>query len=263
MWGRRIVIIGLLCLMQIAAVLGPISSFTANEARVGSAHRPRGVLEKAQEGAGLPLLGNNNGKDGTNLMAPIFKNHELMEDFVMTFDPVSVLFGSGTLIAVVILGFILSAQNARTAAAFNKLNKAMSEWMMIQIKDRRAQRVAEIRIENPLQWVTLQCGVSVTQQQRCVEQAKAVDLLSPDGVRVVVSTLDKDDLMKVIAPMSKGVGGQLVEPLLGRNPRKVEPIVRDLSHNEFFDYEAGQVAQMFGINWGQPARLYFYVVPLK
>ena len=182
----------------------------------------------------------------------------------MLFDPVSTLIGVATLASVMMLGFILSAQNARMASSLNRLNKTMTDWLLMQIKDRRAVRVAEIHIENPLNWVASQCGVSVSQQQRVVEPACAVDLLSPNGCRVVVSSLDREDLLKAIAPMSKGVGGQLVEPLLGRSPKKVEPIVRDLTNaGEFFDVEAGQAGQMFQVNWGQPARLYFYVVPLK
>lgn len=182
----------------------------------------------------------------------------------MSFDPVSTLFGLATLASVIMLGFILSAQNARMAGSLNRLNKTMSDWLLMQVKDRRAAKVAEIRIDNPLNWVTAQCGITVSQQQRVIDSACAVDLLSPNGCRVVVSSLDQDDLLRVIAPMSKGVGGQLVEPLLGRSPKKVEPIVRDLTNaGEFFDVEAGQVGQMFMVNWGQPTRLYFYVVPLK
>lgn len=213
---------------------------------------------------GYPAYNNQGNRGAKSDNAPIRNTKVHLEDFIVAIDPVSSLFGLATFVAVLVLGFILTAQNTRMAASLKQLNKTMSDWLLIQVKDRREAKVAQIHIDNPLTWVSRQCGVAVSQVQRVVEQGCAVDLLSPDGVRVVVSPLDKDELITVIAPMSKGVGGQLVEPLLGRNPKKVEPIVRDLTNaGEFFDYEAGQVGQMLQVSWGQPARLYFYVVPLK
>ncbi len=81
-----------------------------------------------------------------------------------------------------------------------------------------------------------------------VEQGCAVDLISPEGCRVVVSTMSKADLILVAGSMSMGLGDQMVEPLLGRNPRKIEPIVGDLANaGEWFDAEAGQVGQMLRV----------------
>ncbi len=183
---------------------------------------------------------------------------------MFAFDPVSAVFGVATLAAVIILGFVLAAQNTRQAKALDEMNKTLSDWLLVQLKDRREARLAQIHIDNPMAWIAKQCGVSVNQIQRVVEQGCAVDLISPEGCRVVISTLGKSDLMRVAGSMSKGVGAQLVEPLLGRNPRKVDPIVRDLSNaGEWFDAEAGQVGQMLQVSWGEPMRLYFYVVPLK
>jgi len=60
-----------------------------------------------------------------------------------------------------------------------------------------------------------------------------------------------------------GKVSNLVDPLLGRSPRKVQVEERSiLNAGEWFDVEAGQVGKALGLNWGEPKRLYFYRVPL-
>lgn len=224
----------------------------------GARKQPNTLVKNRVEGLNIVRTGSSE---------PIQNNCSIMfveENSMFAFDPVSAVFGVATLAAVIVLGFVLTAQNTRQAKALDDMSKTLSDWLLVQLKDRREAKLGQIHIDNPMTWIAKQCGVTVNQIQRVVEQGNAVDLISPEGCRVVVSTLGKADLMRVASSMSKGVGGQLVEPLLGRSPRKVEPIVRDLTNaGEWFDAEACQVGQMLQVNWGEPMRLYFYVVPLK
>jgi len=81
----------------------------------------------------------------------------------------------------------------------------------------------------------------------------------------VVSPLSPERLKAVLKPLEARSGkvSNLVDPLLGRSPRKVQVEERSiLNAGEWFDVEAGQVGKALGLNWGEPKRLYFYRVPL-
>ncbi len=79
--------------------------------------------------------------------------------------------------------------------------------------------------------------------------------------RLVVSPLAPGELKKEAAIVEKSrFGGQ---PLLGykklfRSTPSFERSIRNAG--EFFDIYAGKLGEAYGLNWGQPGRLYFYIV---
>jgi hypothetical protein len=50
-------------------------------------------------------------------------------------------------------------------------------------------------------------------------------------------------------------------PLLGRHPRRVISGERSLVDDEWFDVMAGRVGKELDVNWGEPQRLWVYLVP--
>jgi hypothetical protein len=85
--------------------------------------------------------------------------------------------------------------------------------------------------------------------------------------------LPKSDLLRFDRRLRAGGGKSAAarvenfaaNPLLGklRWGRGVTVIERTMARadtSEFFDLEAAKVADRLGLNWGQPTRLWFYVV---
>jgi len=107
---------------------------------------------------------------------------------------------------------------------------------------------------------------------RVVREAYAAELRTESGRnRLVVSSLPRADLLRYDRRLRARGGksaAQRVEsfaanPLLGKSRWGVTLIERSMAApdvSEFFDLEAGYVAERLGLAWGQPTRLWFYLV---
>lgn len=180
----------------------------------------------------------------------------------MTID----ILGFATLSAVLLLGAILTLYNSRQAKALFAAQKVLEDWFMLQVKDRREKKLNEIRIENPLIWLGQQVNMKIAGIYRYTENPKAVSLQTDQGSYVVVSPLDPEELNRALKPLetAKGRSANMIEPMLGRNLRKVKVIERNLVNaGEWFDVEAAQVGELINLHWGETPRLWFYLVPMK
>jgi len=176
------------------------------------------------------------------------------------------LWAVATLAAVLLLGAILTLYNSRQAQALREMEQVLSDWYLMQVAEKREKERQAVKVENPLAWLGQQAGgVSLTGLERKLEQAQAVSFLTDNATRLVVSPLSPERLKRALKPLEarNGKVSNLVDPLLGRNPRRVQVEERSiLNAGEWFDIEAGQVSAALGLNWGEPKRLYFYRVPL-
>ncbi len=176
------------------------------------------------------------------------------------------LWAIATLSAVLLLGAILTLYNSRQAQALREMEQVLSDWYLMQVAEKRERLRQAIQVAYPLAWLGQQAGgVSLTGLERKLEQAQAVSFLTDNATRLVVSPLSPERLKKALKPLEarNGKVSNLVDPLLGRNPRRVQVEERSiLNAGEWFDVEAGQVSAALGLNWGEPKRLYFYRVPL-
>jgi len=176
------------------------------------------------------------------------------------------LWAVATLAAVLLLGAILTLYNSRQAQALREMEQVLSDWYLMQVAEKREKERQAVKVENPLAWLGQQAGgVSLTGLERKLEQAQAVSFLTDNATRLVVSPLSPERLKRALKPLEarNGKVSNLVDPLLGRNPRRVQVEERSiLNAGEWFDVEAGQVSAALGLNWGEPKRLYFYRVPL-
>ena len=89
---------------------------------------------------------------------------------------------------------------------------------------------------------------------------------------MIVSTLPKSDVMRFDRRLrtagrkksaAERVASFAARPLLGKSRWGwgVKTVERVMSQaNEFFDIEAGAVAERIGVKWDKPSRLWFYVV---
>ena len=61
-------------------------------------------------------------------------------------------------------------------------------------------------------------------------------------------------------PASRLKSMQIETPLLGRNARGMQKGYVSLRDDEYFDIWAGNAGEKLGINWGEPERLWVYLV---
>ena len=181
-------------------------------------------------------------------------------------------------ILIAVLAVILSLQNKRMAKAIRGIESVVQDYYAMQIRARRTQQTHAIDASfNAYNWISEQASagleqrVQVTEVLRLAPEVNAVDLRTTDNQRLVVSTLPASDLLRfdkrLRANGGKSAAGRLESfasrPLLNQSKwgRGVQVVERTLSEQaEFFDLEAQAAGTRLGVNWGQPSKLWFYVV---
>jgi hypothetical protein len=181
-----------------------------------------------------------------------------------------------TLALVILLSLILTIYNRRQATALRGMERLVEDFVSMQIRDRRAQTSRQLQID-PLEWVArqvnsyLETPIQVTGVMRVLNDIQAVELRTEDNRRLVVSPSPKKELLNYDRRLRAKGGSSATDrlenfaakPLLGKSRWGfgIKAIERSLaSVSEFFDIEAEYIAERFGTNWGQPTRLWFYVV---
>lgn len=184
-----------------------------------------------------------------------------------------------TVFLVFLLTLILTVYNQRQASALRGVERLVQDFVAMQIRDRRTRHIDGLadRID-PLEWLAQQVSseldttLIISEVMRVVHDIQAVELRASNGQRVIVSNLPKSDVMRFdrrlrVAGRKKSAAERVASfasrPLLGRSRWGwgVQTIERVMTQtNEFFDIEAGAVAERLGVKWDNPSRLWFYVV---
>ena len=184
-----------------------------------------------------------------------------------------------TVFLVFLLTVILAVYNQRQASALRGVERLVQDFVAMQIRDRRTRHIEGLsdRID-PLEWIARQVSseldtpLTISEVMRVVPDIQAVELRASSGQRVIVSTSPKSDVMRFdrrlrTAGRKKSAAERVASfasrPLLGKSRWGwgVQTVERVMSQaNEFFDIEAGAVAERIGVKWDKPSRLWFYVV---
>lgn len=184
-----------------------------------------------------------------------------------------------TVFLVFFLTVILAVYNQRQASALRGVERLVQDFVAMQIRDRRARHIDGLadRID-PLEWLAQQASseldvpLTISEVMRVLHDIQAVELRASNGQRVIVSNLPKTDVMRFDRRLrmvgrrksaAERVASFASRPLLGRSRWGwgVQTIERVMTQtNEFFDIEAGAVAERLGVKWDNPSRLWFYVV---
>ncbi len=184
------------------------------------------------------------------------------------------------LILMILLTVILTVYNHRQAAALRGVERLVQDFVAMQIRDRRRKAQDDLAGHiDPFAWLSKQINseldgppLIVTDTARIVPEVLAVELHTKSGVRVVASTLSKSELLRfdnrLRASGRKSSAKERVtsfasRPLLGNSRwgwgvTALECVMSQT--NEFFDLEAGAVAERLGLKWDSPSRLWFYVI---
>jgi hypothetical protein len=162
----------------------------------------------------------------------------------------------------------------RQAVALEQMAEIEEERYMRQTKLWRKQDASRIKIGEPLSWfqkqvlIALGCDVQLLEAGRKNASPPVLEFLASSGQRVLFSPLDFRTMKKAFTskkhdgknPASRLKSMQIETPLLGRNTRGIQKGSISLRDDEYFDIWAGNAGEKLGINWGEPERLWVYLV---
>jgi hypothetical protein len=162
----------------------------------------------------------------------------------------------------------------RQAIALEQVAEIEEERYMRQTRLWRKQDAANVQMVDPTEWfqnqavIALGVDVQLLEAGRKFSNPSAIEFVANAGQRVIFSPLDLRAMKKAFSGnKAKGKGAaaklQTMEgetPLLGRNPRSVDKGNVSLRDDEYFDLRAGDAGNKSGVAWGEPAKLWVYLV---
>lgn len=162
----------------------------------------------------------------------------------------------------------------RQAIALEQVAEIEEERFMRQTQMWRKQSASEIAMDKPLKWFEKQAVTALKMDVELIEAGRkntspaALEFLANGGQRVVFSPLDPKGMKKAFSgakPKGKGAASRLQSmegdvPFLGRNARRVIKGNVSLRDDEMFDIYAGKAGTRLGVEWGNPTKLWVYLV---
>ncbi len=173
----------------------------------------------------------------------------------------------GVFLMITLIALISYIYQRRQAHALDEVNDAAQRWLEIQIKDRRAKRTADAQSIDPVPWLNsmstlLMPGIELREVARVIQDSRAVELLTADGRKLIVTPLGLNDLKRRDRAMQASGKDRLADfaarPLL--SSRRIQSGRLTLAENEWLDIESARAGDMLGVGWGAPDRLYFHLV---
>jgi hypothetical protein len=175
-------------------------------------------------------------------------------------------FASLTVALIVVMTVVIFLSNQRQAGIMKQMRLVLEDWYQAQMRDRRETYRKEIQMPDALQWIGSQVNLTVVEMGRKLENPQALEFLTTEGVRLIVSPLPKGKLRSAVRKIEskRGKVAKLVEPLLGSQPRRMQVVERsNQSVHEWFEVEIETAAQKLGVNWIGVKALYFYMIPIQ
>lgn len=173
-------------------------------------------------------------------------------------------FASATIALIVVMTIVIYFSNWQQAHTLKKMRTVLESWYQAKMRDRRESFRRKFIVVEGMTWLSEQADLHVIEKGRELENIRAVEFFTTDGVRLVVSPLGRRKL-KTELRASEGRRrkvANLVEPMLGYRPRKVQVLERsNKTVHEWFDLEIKAELAELNLNWGDLDCLYFYVVP--
>jgi len=175
-------------------------------------------------------------------------------------------FASVTIALIVAMTVVLYFGNRKQAMILKEMRMVMQDWYQAKMRDRRNTFREQFEIMDPAKWLGDQVNLHIIEQGRKLENPRAVEFFTTEGVRLVVSPLKKGKLRADLraAEGKRRKVAKLVEPLMGYRPGRVQVIARsNETVHEWFDIEIESAMEKLGIQWGDLNCLYFYLIPQK
>lgn len=176
-------------------------------------------------------------------------------------------FASVTVASIVVMTIVILISNFRQARILNQVRGVLEEWYQSHMRDRLEKHQTTIVINDPLEWFGNEAGVKITEVSRILDKPQALEFLTSQGTRLVVSHLSPQSLKRKIRTFrlfGKGKAARLVVPLLGNRFRKVGKIKKTRSEKEeWFLVNASAALRALDVDWGEIKELWFYLVPVE
>ena len=174
-------------------------------------------------------------------------------------------FASITVALIVVMTIVIFLSNMRQAQILKQMRFVFEDWYAAQMRDRRDAFRKEIKMPDVNQWIGSQVNLDVIEQNRKLDNPPAVEFLTTEGVRLVVSPMPSRKLRSAVHNLDskRRKVAKLVEPLLGSKPRKVQVVERsNKTVHEWYEVEIEMAVKKLGVNWVGINALYFYMIPL-
>ena len=162
-----------------------------------------------------------------------------------------ILIGTSLLIAIVLLGALMTAGNERQRKALDGIREQVEAWAQEDILIKREKVARTIQVEAPLAWLEkIAAGVlgqapgimSATSWEK--DGLLALIAICNDGSRLIFTPVPYDRFLKSIRLKKRGALAQAETSLLGDKPDKVSHYdLSVLTSGMFFDIEAAQAWQ--------------------
>ena len=175
-------------------------------------------------------------------------------------------FASITIALIIIMTVVIFLSNQRQAHILKQMRFVIEDWYQAQMRDRREAFKKEINIQDVLKWIGSQVNLTVVEQGRKLENPQALEFLTVEGVRLIVSPLSSRKLRSAVRKIEskRRKVANLVEPLLGSNPRRAQVVERsNRTVHEWFEVEIETALEKLGVTWGRLDALYFYMIPVQ
>jgi hypothetical protein len=181
------------------------------------------------------------------------------------------LIGTSVLLAVLLLGALISSANERQRKAIDGLREQVEAWAEQDIRIKREKLARQIAIPDPLAWLEKTAAQVLGSAPGLVTAAPwqkdnltAIIAVCKDGRRLVFTPLSRERFLKAVQLKGRGVLAQAETSLLGDKPK-------DASHYElsvltsgmFFDIEADQVWLAITAQALPAKRLTIFEIPVR
>ena len=181
------------------------------------------------------------------------------------------LIGTSVLLAVLLLGALISSANERQRKAIDGLREQVEAWAEQDIRLKHEKLARQIVVPEPLAWLEKTAAQVLGSAPELVtaapwrkENLTAIIAICKDGRRLIFTPLPRERFLKEIQLKGRGVLAQAETGLLGDKPKKTSHFdLSVLTSGMFFDIEADQVWQAITMQALPAKRLTMFEVPVR
>ena len=158
------------------------------------------------------------------------------------------LIGTSVLLAILLLGALISSANERQRKAIDGLREQVEAWAEQDIRIKREKMARQIAVPDPQAWLEKTAAqalggapglVTVAPWQK--DNLTAIVAVCQDGRRLVFTPLSRERFLKAVQLKGRGVLAQAETGLLGDRPKAASHYEFSvLTSGMFFDIEADQ-----------------------
>jgi len=162
-----------------------------------------------------------------------------------------ILIGTSLLVAIVLLGALITAANERQRKALDGIREQVEAWAQEDILIKREKVARLIQVEAPLVWLEKTAAGILGQAPGIISSTTwekggllAIIAVCNDGTRLVFTPIPRDRFLKSIQLKKRGMLAQAETSVLGDKPEKVPHYdLSVLTSGRYFDIEAAQAWQ--------------------